>query len=105
GAGPGSRGFASRGRSVSVELGTTALSRMPSLARSFAIALVRLRIAALFMPVATAFGWGWRPAPPATLTMRPHLRARMGGMAWRMQRAKPLSVLPKLLHHAASLSV
>ena len=91
-------------RSEWTTLGITALMRMPSLARSPAIALMRLRIAALLSPTDTAAGCGWRAAPPSTLTMRPHLRGRISGTASRIERAVPSSLSSKSRAHLVSSS-
>ena len=80
-------------RSVRIAVGTMALTRMPSLPSSLASATVRFCTAALLMPVVMAPSCGVQAAPPETLTMRPHLRSRIGGTAWRMQRTVPRSLL------------
>ena len=84
-------------RSVRTAVGTMALTRMPSLPSSLARATVRFCTAALLMPVVMAPSCGVQAAPPETLMMRPHLRSRIGGTAWRMQRTVPRSLLSKAL--------
>jgi hypothetical protein len=82
-------------RSVRTAVGTMALTRMPSLPSSLAKATVKFCTAALLTPVAMAPSCGVQAAPPDTLMMRPHLRSRIGGTAWRMQRTVPRSLLSK----------
>jgi hypothetical protein len=82
-------------RSVRTAVGTIAFTRMPSLASSLASATVRFCTAALLIPVVMEPSCGVQAAPPETLTMRPHLRSRIGGTAWRMQRTVPRSLWSK----------